>query len=114
MQPPREDHGWLEIHFSPTPHHTATGDLPSCFCWKWNGLSHSLHFHTCPMTVLDVNPKTCAPMTHPTYDSPGIFSGGKLVQFHQVCSLKGQLDVPLTVYPWYLLCSLGILRDYNP
>ena len=22
--------------------------------------------------------------------------------------------VPLTVYPWYLLCSLGILGDYNP
>ena len=26
---------------------------------------------------------------------------------------KGQLGVPLTVYPWYLLCSLGILGDYN-
>ena len=22
--------------------------------------------------------------------------------------------VPLTVYPWYLLCSLGILGDYDP
>ncbi len=29
-------------------------------------------------------------------------------------SIKGQLGVPLTVYPWYLLCSLGILGDYNP
>ena len=29
-------------------------------------------------------------------------------------SFKGQLGVPLTVYPWYLLCSLGILGDYNP
>ena len=28
--------------------------------------------------------------------------------------VKGQLGVPLTVYPWYLLCSLGILGDYNP
>ena len=28
--------------------------------------------------------------------------------------VKGQLDVPLTVYLWYLLCSLGILGDYNP
>ena len=28
--------------------------------------------------------------------------------------LKGQLGVPLAVYPWYLLCSLGILGDYNP
>ena len=27
--------------------------------------------------------------------------------------LKGQLGVPLTVYPWYLLCSPGILGDYN-
>ena len=31
-------------------------------------------------------------------------------------SFKGQLGVPLTVYPWYLLCSLGILGfiTYNP
>ena len=28
--------------------------------------------------------------------------------------IKGQLGVPLTVYPWYLLSSLGILGDYNP
>ena len=28
--------------------------------------------------------------------------------------LKGQLSVPLTVYPWYLVCSLGILGDYKP
>ena len=27
---------------------------------------------------------------------------------------KGQLGVPLTVYPWYLLCSLGIIVDYKP
>ena len=27
---------------------------------------------------------------------------------------KGQLGVPLTVYPWYLLCSLGILGDNLP
>ena len=27
-----------------------------------------------------------------------------------VC-IKGQLGVPLTVYPWYLLGSLGILGD---
>jgi len=26
----------------------------------------------------------------------------------------GQLGVPLTVYSWYLLCSLRILGDYNP
>ena len=30
--------------------------------------------------------------------------------------VKGQLDVPLTVYPWYLLCStsgfLGITHKY--
>ncbi len=35
-----------------------------------------------------------------------------------VCSvetvLKGQLGVPLAVYPLYLLCSLGILGDCNP
>ena len=29
-------------------------------------------------------------------------------------SLKGQLGVPLTVYPGYLLCSLGILGDNLP
>ena len=29
-------------------------------------------------------------------------------------SFKGELGVPLTVYPGYLLCSLGILGDYNP
>ena len=28
-------------------------------------------------------------------------------------TFKGQLGVPVTVYPWYLLCSLGILGDYN-
>ena len=33
----------------------------------------------------------------------------------QTSSVKGQLGVPLTyMYPWYLLCSLGILGDYNP
>ena len=26
----------------------------------------------------------------------------------QLGNVKGQLGVPLTVYPWYLLCSLGI------
>ena len=26
--------------------------------------------------------------------------------------VKGQFGVPLTVYPWYLLRSLGILGDY--
>ena len=30
-----------------------------------------------------------------------------------VCFVKGQLGLSLTVYPWYLLCSLGILGDYN-
>ena len=29
-------------------------------------------------------------------------------------SIKGQLGVPLTVYPLYLLCSLGILGDNLP
>ena len=29
-------------------------------------------------------------------------------------SIKRQLGVPLTVYQWYLLCSLEIFRDYNP
>ena len=29
-------------------------------------------------------------------------------------TFKGQLGVPLKVYPWYLLCSLGVLGDYNP
>ena len=37
--------------------------------------------------------------------------------YTEICTfvnVKGQLGVPLTVYPWYLLCSLGILGDYNP
>ena len=29
-------------------------------------------------------------------------------------TIKGQWGVPLTVYPWYLLCSLGILGDNLP
>ena len=29
-------------------------------------------------------------------------------------AFKGQWGVPLTVYPWYLLCSLGILGDNLP
>ncbi len=36
---------------------------------------------------------------------------------HFPAGFKGQLGVPLTVYPWYLLCCLGILGDlgdYNP
>ena len=33
---------------------------------------------------------------------------------HPGALIKGQVGVPLTVYPWYLLCSLGILGDYNP
>ena len=28
--------------------------------------------------------------------------------------IKGQLGVPLTVYPWYLLCSVGVVGDYSP
>ncbi len=36
------------------------------------------------------------------------------VQFVLGWIIKGQSGVPLTVYPWYLLCSLGILGDYNP
>ena len=32
-----------------------------------------------------------------------------------VYMFKGQRwGVPLAVYPWYLLCSFGILGDYNP
>ena len=31
-----------------------------------------------------------------------------------VIYIKGQLGVPLAVYPWYLLCSLLILGDSNP
>ena len=49
------------------------------------------------------------------------FCGGKNIQtffwvdfFLKNRWFKGQLGVPLTVYPWYLLCSLGILRNYNP
>ena len=29
-------------------------------------------------------------------------------------TFRAQLGVPLKVYPWYLLCSLGVLGDYNP
>ena len=37
-----------------------------------------------------------------------------IVEHYKVANIKGQWGVPLTVYPWYLLCSLGILGDYNP
>ena len=38
----------------------------------------------------------------------------KLKTLNTISMVKGQWGVPLTVYPWYLLCSLGILGDYNP
>ena len=37
-----------------------------------------------------------------------------IVPGSNLCLFKGQLGVSPTVYPWYLLCSLGILGDYNP
>ena len=43
-----------------------------------------------------------------------MFNKNILQKKKQLPSLKGQLGVPLTVYPWYLVCSLGILGDYNP
>ena len=33
--------------------------------------------------------------------------------FVKIGAIKGPLGVPLTVYPWYFLCSLWILQDYN-
>ena len=36
------------------------------------------------------------------------------VSIQKTIEIKGQLGVPLTMYPWYLLCSVGILGDYNP
>ena len=39
---------------------------------------------------------------------------GKRLRNENGLSIKGQLGVPLTVYKGYLLCSLGILGDYNP
>ena len=36
------------------------------------------------------------------------------VQLPMKGNVKGQWGVPLTVYPWYLLCSLGILGDNLP
>ena len=41
----------------------------------------------------------------------GSHMGGEVVDF-RMPRVKGQLGV--TVYPWYLLCSPGILGDYNP
>ena len=38
----------------------------------------------------------------------------KVVMTSKLSLFKGQLGVPLTVYPWYLLSSLVILGDYNP
>lgn len=70
MQPPPKDRRLLQIHFSPTPHHTAIGDLSTCFCWKWDGLKlRCIYF---PWQCWMLMPKHGAPwpMTHPTYDSP--------------------------------------------
>ncbi len=44
---------------------------------------------------------------------PTMMGCKRWLQKKQKC-IKGQWGVPLTVYPWYLLCSLGILGDYNP
>ena len=44
----------------------------------------------------------------------GIHSGYLYTWICLTAKVKGQLGVPLTLYPWYLLCSLGILGDYNP
>ena len=39
----------------------------------------------------------------------GIIYFHKLSLFSVPIEFKGQLGVPLTVYPWYFLCSLEIL-----
>ena len=45
---------------------------------------------------------------------PRVWEGERYIFFRYLETIKGQWGVPLTVYPWYLLCSLGILGDYNP
>ena len=49
--------------------------------------------------------------TYDTWDDPPS-KPSFLGKGHQ--GIKGQLGVPLRLYPWYLLCSLGIFGDYNP
>ena len=44
----------------------------------------------------------------------GFGHGDQCTHLNFASEFKGQLGVPPTVYPWYLLCSLGILEDYNP
>ncbi len=51
---------------------------------------------------------------NPTYNPyiNGLINGNCC--FFHPYKFKGQWDVPLTAYPWYLLCSLGILGDNLP
>ena len=44
--------------------------------------------------------------------NPGL-EQGYIGDYNPQLYIKGQLRVPLTVYPWYLLYSLGILGYYN-
>ena len=54
-------------------------------------------------------------MMHTTYESDIILDKNAAeIERIGLAIFKRHLGVPLTVYPWYLLCSLGILGDYNP
>ncbi len=55
--------------------------------------------------------KESLPLLKMLYSNPQIVWNCSMRYFE--ATFKGQLGVPLAVYPWYLLCSLGILGDYN-
>ena len=59
--------------------------------------------------------------TIPYYSLEGFFFSLRLCKHNKcypkkdkVLDFKGQLGVPLTAYPWYLFCPLGILGDSTP
>ena len=71
------------------------------------------------MIILYVHPLLGAMIQFDKYFSDGLKPPRKtliwyIFKYQSKPILKGQLGVPLTVYSWYLLCSLGILGDYNP
>ena len=95
----REKHHWKRsiqstVELKTTSCSAAT-TVRICCTWTTQALKEWSCCHNCRLSLgVGINHVH----KHPTY-------------YH---IFKGQLGVPLTVYPWYLLCFLGILGDYNP
>ncbi len=62
-----------------------------------------------PMGPGQINGMGGMGMMQPTMSGMGFWAGD--AKRGDLTCIKGQLGVPLTMYPWYLLDSLGILGD---